>query len=129
MSAKHLLLTLALMNLIATRNGLCCRQTETELPMAPNSMCLFWKHLPQATWTCDDKVLQLAAGTHFMGKEEFGDKLMLRDCYSNFEAIINEHFAGSGKGFAVIGSPGKEQADKLLLKRIVGCRRVQVVCG
>jgi hypothetical protein len=74
-------------------------------------MCLFWKHLPQATWTNDGKVLQLAEGTHFLGREEYSDKLMLRDCYSDFESMIDDHFAGTGKGFAVIGNPGKEQAS------------------
>jgi hypothetical protein len=95
--------------------------TEDSLAAAATSLCLFWKHLPQATWSNDGKVLQLAEGTHFLGREEYGDKLMLRDCYSDFETMINEHFARSGKGFAVIGNPGKVLAGKGLLARVVDC--------
>jgi hypothetical protein len=69
-------------------------------------------------------VLQLAGGTYFLGREEYGDKLMLRDCYSDFETMIDNHFAGAGKGFAVIGNPGNVQGSKGLSKRVVGCHSV-----
>jgi hypothetical protein len=83
-------------------------------------MCHFWKHLRQATWSDDGRVLQLAEGTHFLGVEEYGDKIMLRDCYSDFEGMINDHFADTGKGFAVIGNPGKLQPRIVPLRHLVG---------
>jgi hypothetical protein len=87
----------------------CVPSTTGEvLVPAEESVCKYWQHLPEATWSDDGKVLQLVQGTHFMGEEEFGNQLMLRACYSDFEDMLKEHFRRCGKGFAVIGNPGEQ---------------------
>jgi hypothetical protein len=72
----------------------------------------FWQHLPKATWSDDGKILQLAAATSFLGMPEYGDKLMRRRCYSNFQTMLKQHYDSGGKGFGVIGNSG-------LLKQIL----------
>jgi hypothetical protein len=66
----------------------------------------FWQQLSNATWSNDGKILQLAAGTSFLGMPEYGDKLMQRACYADFRAMLKRHHDSGGKGFAVIGNSG-----------------------
>ena len=67
----------------------------------------FWQQLPNATWSDDGKILQLAAGTSFLGMPKFGDKLMQRTCYADFQTMLQQHLESGGEGFAVIGNSGK----------------------
>jgi hypothetical protein len=66
----------------------------------------FWQQLPNAMWSDDSRVLQLAAGTSFLGMPEYGDKLMQRACYADFQTMLKQHYDSGGKGFGVIGNSG-----------------------
>jgi hypothetical protein len=80
----------------------------------------FWQHLPEAMWSDDGKILQLAAETSFLGMTEYGDKLMQRACYADFQGMLQQHHDSGGKGFAVIGNSG--MFKQFLLSIIVGAQ-------
>ncbi|KAG5183837.1 hypothetical protein JKP88DRAFT_315943 [Tribonema minus] len=84
--------------------------------------------LPSATWHSNNKVLRLAHGTYFLGRKHLKNALMLRDCYAEFEGMIQRHFNGGGIGFGVIGNAGigKSMLSYLLLYRWA-CERQRVV--
>jgi hypothetical protein len=76
----------------------------------------FWAALPHAAWSDDGKVLTLANGTNFLGKEALGSQLYLRDCYPDLQQHIFELFAQKdrkgrrkNRAVAVIGNPGEKR--------------------
>lgn len=67
----------------------------------------FWKGLPHAQLQEEGRVLRLQEGTAFLGEEKYGDRLMIREFwYAALWDEMQKHFAGDGKGMAVIGNPG-----------------------
>jgi hypothetical protein len=52
----------------------------SALSPAPEELQAFWKELPNAKLMHGDKVLQLAANTSFLGNEDFGQQMMVREC-------------------------------------------------
>jgi hypothetical protein len=93
----------------------------TDLEPADKDMQEFWQHLPKATWSDDGKILQLAAGTSFLGMPKYGDKLMQRACYADFQNMLQQHHESGGEGFAVIGNSGML---KQFLLPLCGCSYV-----
>ena len=73
-------------------------------------MHAFWKQLPTAVLSRQDGVqlMKLQGGTSFLGMPNLGDTLMLRECYSDLEAKIQQLYEGGAQAVAVIGNPGEE---------------------
>ena len=62
--------------------------------------------MPDAQWNEDRTLLELTAGTHFLGTPRYGSKLMVRSCYNALHDMIETHFQTGGGGFAVVGNSG-----------------------
>lgn len=67
----------------------------------------FWKGLPHAQLQEEGRVLRLQEGTAFLGEEDNGNQLMIRDFwYAALWDEMQKHFAGGGKGIGIIGNAG-----------------------
>jgi hypothetical protein len=66
----------------------------------------FWSALPRAGLSHSGKVLSLADGTNFLGIDQYGDKLLVRECYNGLQCVFNKNFAERTRGVVVVGNPG-----------------------
>ncbi len=66
----------------------------------------FWRALPRAKISEDGNVLSLVNNTFFLGSMDYGDKLLIRNCYHGLSERIESHFQKGGRGVVVIGNPG-----------------------
>jgi hypothetical protein len=79
----------------------------SALSPAPEELQAFWKELPNAKLMHGDKVLQLAANTSFLGNEDFGQQMMVRECYVRLWETLEEDFRAGAKGRVIVGTPGE----------------------
>jgi hypothetical protein len=66
----------------------------------------FWNALPKAKISQDKRILSLVNRTFFLGNMDYGDKLLIRNCYGGIWARVERHFQEGGRGVVVIGNPG-----------------------
>jgi hypothetical protein len=66
----------------------------------------FWSALPNAYLSTDRKILSLVKDTFFLGNRNYGDKLLIRNCYLGIIEVINNYYAGKVQGVVVIGNQG-----------------------
>jgi hypothetical protein len=80
----------------------------SALRPAPEELQAFWRELPNAKLMHGGKVLQLAADTSFLGKQDLGQKMMVRECYVRlWEKLEEEDFRAGERGRVIIGTPGE----------------------
>jgi hypothetical protein len=73
---------------------------------APSVLTHFWAKLKEARLTSDGKVLELVDDTSFLGMENYGRVLMVRDCYKELAEQIESDFCCGEIGRVIVGSPG-----------------------
>jgi hypothetical protein len=83
--------------LMVVAGRLACQRTQD-----------FWRALPKAKISDDGNVLCLVNNTFFLGIVDFGDKLLIRNCYHGLLRRIETHFQSNRRGVVVVGNPGMQ---------------------
>jgi hypothetical protein len=82
------------------------RASPGPMQDAPFVLAKFWAKLKEAQLTSDGKVLGLVDDTNFLGMENLGRVLMVRDCYKELAEQIESDFCRGEIGRVIVGTPG-----------------------